>query len=371
MRYRDTLAPKEDRGRIRRWARQLPKIDLHRHLEGSLRLSTLAEIARKHGLDIPARDAESLRPYVQVTEETASFQRFLGKFRVLRHFYTSREAVQRVVREAIVDAATDNIRYLELRFNPLALANVHHFPLDKVVAWVIQATDDAAFETGTRTCLILQIPRNEPLAVAEEIVDLAIQHFGPLVRGIDLAGDEQRFPPEKFVAPFRRARKAGLATTAHAGEAAGPESVRGAIQYLNPQRIGHGVRAVESSEVIQMVYERGITLEVCPTSNIHTGVVRGLSQHPLIDLFNLRLHVTLNTDDPCVSDTTLSDEYVVAVSDLGLAPQLIYAMLRHSVNAAFIPAEERTWLQNTIRNSLWQWPGAVDCFDGVNSGVFL
>jgi len=364
-------APGQDRERIMRWARRLPKIDLHRHLEGSLRLSTLAEIAREHGLDLPAHDPESLRPYVQVTDDTANFQRFLEKFRVLRHFYTSREAVQRVVREAIIDAAKDNIRYLELRFNPLALANVHHFPLHNVVTWVVQATEEAAEESGTRTCLLLQIPRNEPLEIAEAIVDLAIEHLGPIVRGIDLAGDEQRFPPDKFVGPFRRAREAGLATTAHAGEAAGPESVRSAIQSLNPLRIGHGIRAVESSEVVRMVYEHDITLEVCPTSNIHTGVVRGFSQHPLIDLFNLRLHVTLNTDDPSVSDTTLSEEYVVAVSDLGLAPQLIYTMLRHSVDAAFIPAEERIWLRETIRTSLRQWSGAIECFDAVNARVFF
>ena len=365
------VAPHQDRGRIRRWARELPKIDLHRHLEGSLRLSTLAEIARQHGLDLPAHDAESLRPYVQVTEESINFQRFLEKFRVLRQFYTSREAVQRVVREAIADAAQDNIRYLELRFNPLALANVQHFAFQDVVSWVVQATREAAKESGTRTCLILQIPRDQSLAIAGEIVDLAIKHFGPVVRGIDLAGDEKRYPPDKFAEPFRRAREAGLSTTAHAGEAAGPESVRKAVEHLHPLRIGHGIRTVESSEVVRMVYERDITLEVCPTSNVHTGAVRGFSQHPLIDLFNLRLHVTLNTDDPSVSDTTLSEEYVVAVADLGLAPRLIYTMLRHSVDAAFIPAEERVWLRETIRNALWQWPGAVECFDGVNAQMPL
>jgi adenosine deaminase len=365
------LAPNQNREQVRRWARQLPKIDLHRHLEGSLRLSTLAEIAREHGLDLPAHDAESLRPYVQIIDDTPDFQRFMEKFSILRHFYTSCEAVQRVTREAIVDAAKDNIRYLELRFNPMALANVHQFPLHEVVKWVIAATEEAAETSGTRTCLILQIPRKESLAVAEEIVDLAIEYVGPVVRGIDLAGDEEHFPPDKFIEPFRRAREAGLTTTAHAGEAAGPESVRAAIECLNPLRIGHGIRAVESSEVVQMIYERDITLEVCPTSNIHTGAVRGFSQHPLIDLFNLRLHVTLNTDDPSVSDTTLSDEYVVAVTDLNLAPQLIYAMLRHSVDAAFIPAEERVWLRETIRNALGRWPGAVECFDAVNVQISL
>ena len=177
------------------WAHSLPKIDLHRHLEGTLRLATLLELASDYDIQLPSYDASTLRPYVQMTEDSPDFQRFLEKFQVLRRFYTSKEAIQRITREAIADAAQDNVIYLELRFNPLALARLQDFPLEDVVAWVMAAADQGQRETGTRTCLILQIPREKSLDIADEIVDLAIANFGPLVRGIDLAGNEVDYPP--------------------------------------------------------------------------------------------------------------------------------------------------------------------------------
>ncbi len=362
------MRPPEDLEHLWGWARSLPKIDLHRHLEGSLRLNTLAEIALEHRIDLPSYDIEQLRPYVQVTDDPPDYQRFLGKFQLLRHFYTSREAVQRIVREAIVDAAHDNIRYLELRFNPEALAYAQNFSLNDVVEWVKEATRSAQAETGTRTCLILSIPRKESLHTAHEITELSIAHFGDLVRGIDLVGDEVNFPAEKFIAPFRQAREAGVHITIHAGEWAGAQSVYTAVAHLNAERIGHGIRAIEDSTVVQLLYDKSVTLEVCPTSNLQTGAVRGMVQHPLPDLYNLRLRVTLNTDDPSISDTTLTDEYAVAVGALGMTPPQVYRMLRNSVEAAFIPQEERPWLLDTIRQGLSAYPEAVEAFDSLIVG---
>lgn len=358
-----THRPPHPVGTLWEWAYSLPKIDLHRHLEGSLRLNTLAEIALEHGIDLPSYDIEQLRPYVQITDDPPDYQRFLGKFELLRNFYTSKEAVQRVVREAVADAAHDNIRYLELRFNPEALANTQNFSLNEVVEWVKDATQSAQDETGTRTCLILTVPRKESLTTAHEIVELSIAHFGNLVRGIDLVGDEVNFPAERFLEPFRRAREAGVNITIHAGEWAGAQSVYTAVQYLEAQRIGHGIRSIEDSSVIQLLYDRKVALEVCPTSNLQTGAVHGMAQHPLRDLYDLRLRVTLNTDDPSISDTTLTDEYVVSTAALGIEEQHIYHMLRNSVEAAFIPPEERPWLVDTIRQALAPYPGAVDEFD--------
>lgn len=344
---------------LRVWAHNLPKIDLHRHLEGSLRLQTLSEIAIEHGINLPSYDIEQLRPYVQVTDDYPDFHRFLEKFKLLRHFYTSKEAVQRITQEAIVDAAEDNIRYLELRFNPVALSRTQGFPLSDVVEWVVETVKKSQEWATTRTCLILQIGRDEPLNVAHEIVDLAIAFKGPLVRGIDLAGDEVRYPARTFKEPFQRARAAGLHITAHAGEAAGSASIREAVMCLGAERIGHGIRAVENSEVVQLLYRRKIYLEVCPTSNFQTGVVPGLTLHPLIDLFGLRLKVTINTDDPSVSDTTLTDEYLIAVKAMGLQKRLIFRALRNAVEGAFIPDEERDSLRALFRRELASYPEAL------------
>ena len=344
------------------WARKLPKIDLHRHLEGSLRLQTLAEIAMEHGIDLPSYDVEQLRPYVQVTDDYPDFHRFLEKFKLLRRFYTSKEAVQRITQEALLDAVADNIRYLELRFNPVALSRAQSFSLGDVVSWVTEAAAESQKHNDIRTCLILQIGREESLHVAEEIVDLAIAFHGPLVRGIDLAGDELNYPARRFEKPFQRARAAGLHITVHAGEASGAASVYDAVTLLGAERIGHGIRAVENSEVVQLLYRRKIALEVCPTSNFQTGAVPGLTVHPLIDLFGLRLRVTINTDDPSVSDTTLSDEYLVAIKAIGLPRRLIFRALRNAIEAAFIPDEEREGLRARFREELAGCPEALEEF---------
>ena len=348
-----------------KWAYSLPKIDLHRHLEGSLRLQTLAEIAQEHGLDLPSYDVEHLRPYVQVTNDPPDHRVFLEKFRFMHRFYTSRETLQRVVREAIIDAALDNIHYLELRFNPYAQANVYGFPMADVVEWVLESTAQAQTETGTRTCLIITLPREKSLKIAQEMVEIAISYYGPLLRGIDLVGDEASFPAEKFIEPIQRARQAGLNVTIHAGEWANSNSVYTALKYLDAERIGHGIRAIEDSSVVQMLRERQVTLEVCPTSNVQTGVIPALTQHPLPDLYNLRIPVTLNTDDPSVSTTTLSDEYVSAIEGIGMKKHQLYRMLGYAVSAAFIPPEEKPQLRQLFRTALTAFPGALEAFDAA------
>ncbi|HIE39304.1 MAG TPA: hypothetical protein EYP77_09600, partial [Anaerolineae bacterium] len=167
-----TQAKWENLATLQALLRKMPKIDLHRHLEGSLRLQTLAEIATEHGIDLPAYSIEQLRPYVQVTDEEPDFHRFLAKFRLLRRFYRSPEAVERIAYEAVADAAADNIRYLELRFNPVALSRSQHFSLANVTEWVSRAIARAQQDHDITVRLILQIGREESLRVAEEIIDL-------------------------------------------------------------------------------------------------------------------------------------------------------------------------------------------------------
>lgn len=348
---------------LRAWATNLPKIDLHRHLEGTLRPETLLDIARKYGIQLPADDVTGLRSYVQMIDETPGFERFLSKFQLLRKFYVSPEVIQRIVREAILDAAADRVFYLELRTNPLALARAQGFAFADVVAWVVEAVQAAQAEAGLRTCLILQIPREEPVAVAEEIVDVAIANFGPVVRGIDLAGNERCCPPHLFAGPFARAKAAGLHITVHAGEASGPESVWGALEVLSAHRIGHGIRAVEDPALLALLRERNVTLEVCPTSNLHTGVVLSWAQHPLRALWAEGLRVTLNTDDPAISAITLTDEYVAAVAHLSISKKDIYHMMWYAAEAAFIPSDERPWLLDRMQRALLPYLDAHTAFE--------
>jgi adenosine deaminase len=322
----------------------MPKIDLHRHLEGSLRLDTLSEIASEHGLDLPAGDIEALRPLVQVVNEPPSFRNFLAKFEVLRRFYRSPEAVDRLAYEAIADAAADNVRYLELRFSPQALSRVRGFPLDEVTDWVIDATRRACEELPIQVGLIVTLLRHEEVAKARQVAEIAFDRQRQGIVGLDIAGDEVNFPLEPFAAIFRQAKELQMGVTVHAGEWQGAASVHAAVEKLGADRLGHGVRSVENFEVVQMVRERNVALEICLTSNLQTGVVRSLTHHPLVDLYDLGVKVTLNTDDPSVSDSTLTDEYVVAVHSLGVTYPDLRKIILNAAGASFLPAAERARL---------------------------
>jgi adenosine deaminase len=319
----------------------IPKIDLHRHLEGSLRLDTLAEIALNHGIDLPGYDIDSLRPYVQVTNEPPSSKSFLAKFEVLRRFYRSPEAVARLTYEAIADAAADNVRYLELRFSPQALARVRGFALDDVTDWVIEAKTRASEEFNIQVGLIITIVRHDPIKTAREVAEVAFARRHKGIVGLDLAGDEVNFPSAPFRELFEEAKNLDMGITIHAGEWTGAGSVEEAIRELGADRLGHGVRAVENFEILQFVRERGVALEICLTSNMQTGVVRSISNHPLVDLLDLNILVTLNTDDPSVSDSTLTDEYQVAVQALRLEYSDLRQMTLNAASVAFLPEAER------------------------------
>ena len=330
---------------LRQRLHNLPKVDLHRHLEGSLRLETLAEIALEHGIDLPGYDIERLRPYVQITNDPPDFQRFLEKFQLLRRFYTTHDAVQRVAYEAVADAALDNVRYLELRFNPAALAHAQGFSFEEVTDWVIEAVGHAQVDYQILVRLICTIVRHENPESARQIVELALSRQKYGIVGLDLAGDETIYPVAPLVSLFRHAAQGGLGITIHAGEAGGPENVREAIELLGAQRIGHGISCVEDSNVLMLVRDRKVALEICPTSNLQTGAVEKFGYHPLRDLYLAGVRVTVNTDDPSVSDTTLTDEYLVAVMGMNLTLDDLRAFNRNATRASFLPPAERIQLE--------------------------
>jgi adenosine deaminase len=318
----------------------LPKIDLHRHLEGSLRLSTLYEIAREYDLDLPTHSLAELRPYVQITGEEHSFRNFLDKFNILRRFYQSPEIIRRLVYEAVEDAARDNVRYLELRFTPPALAKSRDYPLAEVTDWVIVAVEQACrANQSIQVELIVSLNRHEPLELAEQVTQIAIDRRDRGIVGLDLAGDEVNYLAEPFAGVFRVARAAGLGVVAHAGEWTGASSVRVAIEALGVQRVGHGVRVIEDPSVSALARERGVVFEVCVTSNLQSGAIARLADHPLRQMVALGLPVTLNTDDPAVSDITLSSEYAAVADQLGFGlAEIKQAILNAAAGALLAPA---------------------------------
>jgi len=318
----------------------LPKIDLHRHLEGSLRLETLLEIAREYKLNVPT-DLEALRPFVQVTNDPTTHEAFLGKFEVLRHFYRSPEMIRRLVYEAVADAALDNVKYLELRFSPQALSRVRGFSLTEVTDWVIASVAQAEADFDIQVGLIITLVRHNPVPQAQKVAEIAFERFGKGIVGLDLAGDEVKFPSRPFTPLFKEAQKVGLGITVHAGEWASAFGVKEAILELYADRIGHGVRTLENSEILQLVREREIAFEVCLTSNLQTGVVHQMGHHPLVDMLDIGLLATVNTDDPSISDCTLTDEYEIALAQLHLGYPALRQMILTAASSAFLPPPER------------------------------
>jgi adenosine deaminase len=321
-----------------------PLVELHRHLDGNVRTATVLDLARQHGLDLPAWTVEELTPHVQITEREPSLVDFLAKFALLRRVIVDYDAVRRIARENLEDAVREGIDYIELRFSPYFMAEEHGLDPFGVVDAVCDALEEARGKLPVRAKLIGILSRHYGPEIGKIELAAAIRGRDRGIVAFDLAGDEAHFPGELFVRHFQEAREAGLRTIAHAGEAAGAESVRQAVLGLGAERIGHGVRAVEDPAVLDLLEERGICLEVCPTSNVQTSTVPDLRSHPLPALLRRGLRVTLNTDDPSISGIDLPHEYRVAREDLGLSEDEVRRLQRNVVEAAFLTPEERSAL---------------------------
>ncbi len=327
---------------------KLPKIDLHRHLEGSLRLRTIMEIARQYGLTVPVNTSQ-LRPLVEVTDdESHSFRTFLLKFQTLRLFYRTPQIITRITSEAIADAAADGLVYLELMFTPLALGRSQGFALRDVMDWVVASASKAARESGITVRLIASVNRQEPVEAAEEIVRLSVDRMSAGLCGLDLAGNEAEFPAEPFEGLFKEAKASGLHISVHAGEWGGAGNVRFAIEHLGAERIGHGIHIMQDPNVIALARERGIPFTVCLTSNLQTGAVANIASHPLPHMLQAGLEATLNTDDPSISQINLSSEYRLAMERLGFSAQSLRERILAAARAAFLPPGERQGLVNRI-----------------------
>ncbi len=331
--------------------RALPKVELHRHLEGSLRLKTMAEVSRALGLGLPGTGP--LGSMVQINEqEPYTFTNFLKKFETLRLFYRSPEIIGRITREAIADAAADNVHYMELRFTPVALGRAEKFPLGEVIGWVIEGARQAEKESGLHAGLIVSVNRHESPELAEEVVKLALDRQKDGIVGLDLAGNEADFSAMPFAGIFQDAKKAGLHITVHAGEWNGAANVAEAIEHLGAERIGHGVRVIEDPSVVALARERGIVFEVCITSNFQSGVIKDIKDHPLPRMLDAGLKVTLNSDDPSISRITLSDEYQRAIKNKLLPETMLQSLVMTSVQAAFLTQQERNILARYFEREL-------------------
>jgi|Cm1ome_4_1110797.scaffolds.fasta_scaffold05661_2 adenosine deaminase len=327
----------------------VPKIELHRHLEGAMRLSTIRELALRAGLLLPYEDERAFRAVFQVSPgEERTLVQFLTKFVWLRRLLKNRETLERITFETVEDAALDGTRYVEIRFNYSRLAE-NGLSDEEIIGGICDGVKRAEEMYPIRVGLICGISRELPVDCAEKTVDFAIANQANGIAAIDLMNDE-RFPPALFGRPFARAREAGLHITVHAGEAAGPESILAAIRELQAERIGHGTHILEDPEALRLVAERNVFVECCLTSNVHTGAVPTMCAHPLPALRMNQIPFCLNTDDPGVSDITLSGEFSVAQESFGLSEAELRDMQLTAVDYIFRD-DLKPWLRSVLRGA--------------------
>jgi adenosine deaminase len=323
----------------------IPVVELHRHLDGNLRLETILELGRQHNIPLPTQDVVSLRPYVQVTDPQPGVMAFISKFKWPMAVLADADACQRVAYENVEDAKREGIDYIELRFSPWFMAETNKLDPVMVVEAVVDGIAAGVRDFGMKVNLIGILSRTYgPEIASKELLALLSQR--KTIAALDLAGDEAHFPAEWFREHFRRARDAGWHVTAHAGEITGAFSIWHAIRDLEAERIGHALSAVKDPLLMDYLAENSIGVESCLTSNVQTSCVQDFANHPLKTFLEHGICATINTDDPGISGIDLPHEYNVAAPQAGLTEAQIHQVQVNALDAAFLTEQEKQTLRD-------------------------
>ena len=322
----------------------IPKTEIHIHLEGAIRTQTIIDIAKEYNLKLPSYEISELDQHVKVHDQLRNLETVLEAFGIFQNSITSPEVVERIAWELFEDSARQNIKLFEVRFSPDWAFHGHHLDWDKCLEGLIRAKSRAEAEFDMAIGYIAITSRSMGPESCIKTVNWAIRHKEH-IPGIDLADSERDFPLREFVQPVLEAKEAGLKVTIHTGEDTPASFVKETIELASPDRIGHGIHAIEDMRVVELIKERGITLEVNPWSNYLTSSVRTIEEHPLKRLFGLGIKVTINSDDPEVLETNLNNEYRIAHEVLGMSMDDIAVCNRNAYEASFIPDDEkkRVW----------------------------
>lgn len=318
----------------------LPKVELHRHLEGSLRLETLIELAQSHGRTLPASTVEGLRAHAQVLEPMGSLQEVLDAFELFQDAFRSLDAVERLTYEAVEDAALDGVALLELRFSPGFMAEPAGLDWDQMMERVLQGVRRARERYDIVVGLIAIVSRSLGPISARDTVAFTRNWRDELV-GFDLADAEEAFPASDFAAEMRPLFAVDMPITVHSGENVGPEHIRTSVDVLHARRIGHGVSIIRDPSLVERFIAEGLALEMCPTSNLRTRAVERLEDHPAAELLSRGACVTLNSDDPGLFDITLSGELALAQERLGFSSEMLIQATRNAIEASFVSSEDK------------------------------
>ncbi|NJK78380.1 MAG: adenosine deaminase [Chloroflexaceae bacterium] len=320
--------------------RRMPKVELHVHLEGAVRPETLLRLAQQHGIALPAATVEGLAEWYQFT----NFPHFVEIYLLLSKCIRTADDIELVAREFLVGQAAQNIRYTEATYTPYTHYIQKGLTFDEQLAALNRARDWGMQRVGVQVNWIMDIARQVDAAAGRVVAEWAITGMGRGVVALGLGGYEVGNPPEKFADAFALAAAAGLPSVPHAGETAGAASIRGALQVLNAVRIGHGVRCLEDPALVAELRRRQIPLEVCPTSNVCLGVAADMASHPLPLLLAEDLYITINSDDPPLFNTTLTDEYIRIAEAFNFTEDDMERFVLNAARVALLPDREREQL---------------------------
>lgn len=336
---------------IETYVRSMPKVELHVHLEGAIRPATLLALARHNGVALPAADLDGLRRWFVYRD----FDHFIEIYVTITRCLRTIDDYALIAYEFGADMARQHIRYAEVTFSP----STHHvlgIPHEVYFQGLTRGRERARAEFGVEIAWVFDIVRNvgsqRGLELADYVTGVAIDGQADGVVALGLGGAEVGHPPEPFAPYFERARAAGLHSAPHAGETAGPQSVWGAIRALQAERIGHGVQSIDDPALVAYLAEHGIALEVCPSSNLRLGVYPDFAAHPLLRLREAGVIVTINSDDPPLFNTTLTDELLLLYTAFGLDAAAIDEIVLAAVRHSFLPPAQRQRLDADMRAEL-------------------
>lgn len=310
--------------------RALPKVELHVHILGSIRPETLLSIIEADGVKAPYTTKEEIIKRFEYSD----FENFIKSYMEIVEYIIDERHFERITYEMLENCAQSNVNYVEASFSPR-----DHIPMgldfDRMIDSINKGIQRAKHDFGVETNIRIDIVRSSTTEQAMEILDF-IENKPDNIISVDLGGNEAQDPPGPFAEPYKRATTLGLHRVAHAGEASGPESIWQAIQFLDVERIGHGITARQDPELVEYLKRERIAIEMCPVSNLRTGVVSSITEHPIREFYDKGLLVTVNSDDPSLFHTDMNNEYIQIHEHLNFSLAELFQISLNGIQTAFI-----------------------------------
>jgi adenosine deaminase len=334
---------------LRQFVEELPKVELHVHLEAAMQPGTLLALARRRGVDLPGRTESEIKEWFRFRD----FDHFVEVYLLCSKCLWAPEDFQLLAEDLVAAQARQNVLYTEAHFT-ISTHMANGVNASEVAAALAETVAKAEQEEGIRLRLIPDIVRNMPVNRADQTLEWALENSGDLVVALGLSGKEDH-PCEPFRGHFEEAAAQGLRRVAHAGEQSGPEAIWAALELCGAERIGHGISAVESETLLSELRNKQIPLEVCPTSNLRLGYATSLASHPVGELYRGGVELSINSDDPMLFDTTLTDEYSRVAEVLGLGAEEMAELSLTALRHSFLPVTERERFERVFED----WIGGV------------